>query len=60
VPDVLLSGDHGAVDRWRRREALLRTAAYRPELLRAVTLTDEDRDTLRVGGFPVPPDGVAQ
>ncbi|GAA4940983.1 tRNA (guanosine(37)-N1)-methyltransferase TrmD [Streptomonospora halophila] len=34
VPPVLLSGDHGAVDRWRRHEALRKTARNRPELLR--------------------------
>lgn len=33
VPDVLLSGDHGAVERWRRAEALARTAERRPDLL---------------------------
>lgn len=43
VPDVLLSGDHGRIDRWRRREALRRTLARRPDLLRAVPLTPEER-----------------
>ena len=33
VPEVLLTGDHGAVAEWRRREALDRTARRRPELL---------------------------
>jgi tRNA (guanine37-N1)-methyltransferase len=33
VPDVLLSGDHGAIDRWRREAARDRTAARRPDLL---------------------------
>lgn len=33
VPDVLLSGDHGAIARWRHEQALARTAARRPELL---------------------------
>ncbi len=33
VPDVLLSGDHGAVERWRRAQALERTRANRPDLL---------------------------
>lgn len=33
VPDVLLSGDHGAIERWRRREAEQRTRARRPDLL---------------------------
>jgi tRNA (guanine37-N1)-methyltransferase len=33
VPDVLVSGDHGAVDRWRREQALERTKTRRPDLL---------------------------
>ncbi|MGP9724781.1 tRNA (guanosine(37)-N1)-methyltransferase TrmD [Corynebacterium sp. AOP40-9SA-29] len=36
VPDVLLSGDHAKVDRWRRDQALSRTAAVRPELIDAL------------------------
>lgn len=43
VPDVLLSGDHGAVDAWRRRSALERTARWRPDLLEGASLTDEER-----------------
>jgi tRNA (guanine37-N1)-methyltransferase len=46
VPPVLLSGDHAAVERWRRDEALRRTAAYRPELLDRADLTDRDRQAL--------------
>ncbi len=46
VPDVLLSGDHGAVARWRRAEALLRTLVRRPDLLAAAALTPEGRRTL--------------
>jgi tRNA (guanine37-N1)-methyltransferase len=60
VPDVLLSGDHAAVARWRRREALLRTARYRPDLLAGIPLTDDDRAVLQAGGFPVPAQDVAQ
>lgn len=43
VPDVLLSGDHKAIARWRRREALGRTALRRPEMLtdRALELPDQ-------------------
>ncbi len=43
VPDVLLSGHHGEVGRWRRREALRRTLERRPDLLEGVELSDEDR-----------------
>jgi tRNA (guanine37-N1)-methyltransferase len=43
VPPVLLSGDHAAIDRWRRREALLATREKRPDLLAAAELTAEER-----------------
>jgi tRNA (guanine37-N1)-methyltransferase len=43
VPDVLLSGNHAAVDLWRRREALRRTHERRPDLLRKADLTAEER-----------------
>ncbi len=43
VPDVLTSGDHGGIERWRRRESLRRTFERRPELLDAAELTDEER-----------------
>jgi tRNA (guanine37-N1)-methyltransferase len=43
VPEVLLSGDHGAIARWRRREALRRTLARRPDLLVGAPLSAEDR-----------------
>jgi tRNA (guanine37-N1)-methyltransferase len=46
VPAVLLSGDHGAVERWRRDEALRRTAAFRPELLERLELDERDRGAL--------------
>jgi tRNA (guanine37-N1)-methyltransferase len=41
VPDVLLSGNHEAIRRWRRREALRRTLVRRPDLLDEATLDDE-------------------
>lgn len=46
VPPVLLSGNHGEVDRWRRREALRRTLERRPDLLEEAPLTDSDRALL--------------
>ena len=42
VPPVLLSGDHGAVDRWRREQSLARTAQLRPDLLESASLSDDD------------------
>ena len=52
VPPVLLSGNHGEVARWRRAEALRRTLARRPDLLREAPLTDEDRAILEDLGRP--------
>jgi len=46
VPEVLRSGDHAAIARWRRRQALARTAERRPDLLDAAELTAEERDWL--------------
>ncbi|MDQ2934245.1 MAG: tRNA (guanosine(37)-N1)-methyltransferase TrmD [Chloroflexota bacterium] len=46
VPAVLLSGHHGEVQRWRRREALRRTLHRRPDLLEGAPLTDADRAEL--------------
>jgi tRNA (guanine37-N1)-methyltransferase len=47
VPDVLLSGDHGKIRRWRRKEALRATRARRPDLLERAPLSAEDRTLLR-------------
>jgi tRNA (guanine37-N1)-methyltransferase len=46
VPEILSSGDHGAVRRWRRREALRRTLERRPDLLAARPLGSEDQALL--------------
>ncbi|MBM4132477.1 MAG: tRNA (guanosine(37)-N1)-methyltransferase TrmD [Nitrospira sp.] len=46
VPDVLVSGNHEAVRRWRRKEALRNTWLKRPDLLRDRLLSDEDRRLL--------------
>jgi tRNA (guanine37-N1)-methyltransferase len=46
VPRVLLSGNHGEVDRWRRRESLRRTLERRPDLLDVAPLSDDDRRVL--------------
>jgi tRNA (guanine37-N1)-methyltransferase len=47
VPEVLLSGDHAKVDRWRREQALRRTWTRRPDLLELVELTESERAWLR-------------
>jgi tRNA (guanine37-N1)-methyltransferase len=46
VPELLLSGDHGRVARWRRKEALRATRERRPELLRAARLSAVDKALL--------------
>jgi tRNA (guanine37-N1)-methyltransferase len=43
VPDVLLSGDHARIAAWRRMNAVERTALWRPDLLDAADLSDEER-----------------
>lgn len=43
VPPILLSGNHGEIAQWRRREAILRTAKRRPDLLGRATLSEKER-----------------
>jgi tRNA (guanine37-N1)-methyltransferase len=47
VPEALLSGDHGRIRRWRRRQALRTTRERRPDLLAAAHLSAEDESLLR-------------
>lgn len=47
VPDVLLSGNHAQINRWRREQSLLRTLAKRPDLLENFPLTDVDKKFLK-------------
>ena len=47
VPEVLLSGHHGRIERWERQDALKKTYQHRPELLDTVELTGEDLTYLR-------------
>lgn len=51
VPDVLLSGHHGNIDRWRREQSLKRTFERRPDLLAHARLTEEDRRYLKELGY---------
>jgi tRNA (guanine37-N1)-methyltransferase len=46
VPDVLVSGNHAEIRRWRKRESLARTLARRPDLLKTAALDDEERRIL--------------
>jgi len=47
VPEVLVSGHHAKVRRWRRKEALKRTLQQRPDLLEKAELSDEDRKLIK-------------
>ena len=64
VPDVLLSGNHRAIARWQRDEALRRTAANRPDLIRRLAaapdgLGKRDLQVLADAGFPVDTENMA-
>lgn len=52
VPEILLSGHHGQVERWRREQSLLRTLERRPDLLTREILSREDRRFLAQHGWP--------
>lgn len=52
VPEILLSGHHAAIARWRREQSLLRTWSKRPDLLREATLDAADRAYLAALGDP--------
>ncbi len=47
VPEVLLSGDHAKIHAWRRRESLLATLRFRPDLLESASLDAKDQKTLK-------------
>lgn len=46
VPEILLSGNHAEIERWRRRESLRRTLLRRPDLLERAALSEEERSFL--------------
>jgi tRNA (guanine37-N1)-methyltransferase len=63
VPEILRSGDHGRIARWRRDQALIRTAIRRPDLLAALppqSLDKRDVAVLTGAGFPIPGDDMAK
>jgi tRNA (guanine37-N1)-methyltransferase len=47
VPEILLSGNHAAIRKWRREQSIFRTAAERPDMLDKATLTSKERDAVR-------------
>ena len=64
VPEVLLSGNHRAIARWKRDESLRRTAVNRPDLIRRLAaapdgLDKRDRQVLADVGFPVDTENMA-
>jgi len=60
VPEVLRSGDHGRIARWRRAASLARTRAVRPDLIeRRGGMSDDEVRLLREHGYPVPSPGDA-
>lgn len=63
VPEVLRSGDHARIARWRRDQSLARTAERRPDLVARLApeqLGPADRKTLEGGGFQIQPPDVAE
>ncbi|HWI62437.1 MAG TPA: tRNA (guanosine(37)-N1)-methyltransferase TrmD [Symbiobacteriaceae bacterium] len=60
VPEMLTSGNHGAVERWRRKEALRRTVERRPDLLKKLDLTYEDKVDLADLTGTAPPEKPAK
>jgi tRNA (guanine37-N1)-methyltransferase len=63
VPEVLRSGDHGRIARWRRTQSLLRTATRRPDLFAGYPpelLDKADRAALEEAGFQITDPGVAK
>ena len=47
VPDILLSGDHGRVSKWRREQAIIRTAIRRPDMLERADLSEKEKEFVR-------------
>lgn len=59
IPQVLLSGNHAKIVQWRREQALVRTADYRPDLIAGLSASEldrEDRRTLATSGWLVVPE----
>jgi tRNA (guanine37-N1)-methyltransferase len=56
VPDILVSGDHARVARWRREQALRRTWERRPDLLARARLSEQDRRYLASLGYTLEDD----
>jgi tRNA (guanine37-N1)-methyltransferase len=57
VPDILMSGDHAKIAKWRREQSLLRTLKRRPDLLEKAELSKEDKKFLAKHGYLPPESG---
>ncbi len=55
IPEILVSGHHANLERWRREQSLRRTAARRPDLLAKAQLSDQERRMLQEWGFDITP-----
>ena len=51
VPEVLLNGNHAEINKWRRRQSLLKTLEMRPDLLEKAALSQKDIEFLRQNGY---------
>lgn len=56
VPDVLLSGNHAEISRWRRQQSLLRTLRRRPDMLDKAQLSEADQGFLKILGADIKDD----
>jgi len=56
VPDILLTGDHAKIEKWRREQSLLRTLQRRPDLLKKAELTEKERKFVESQKSNVNPD----
>src|SRR5262249_22993706 len=56
VPDILLSGHHALIERWRRWQQLRATQERRPDLFDRLDLSPQDRKLLEAGEPTAPPD----
>jgi tRNA (guanine37-N1)-methyltransferase len=55
VPEILLSGDHGKIEKWRREQALQRTFTKRPDMIEKAELSEKDKkfvESLKLKDFP--------
>ena len=53
VPDILLSGDHAKIAKWRREQSLLRTVSQRPDLIQTDQISPEDLKFIQEHGFSI-------